>query len=156
VPNLGSVLKDEITRLARRALRRELDAVKKASSQHRRQIAALKRQVATLERQNAALARRATAASADEAPSGRRAPRFVAKGLRSQRSRLGLSAESFAKLAGVTAQTIYNWERGEAHPRPEQLSKLVALRGIGKREAGKRLVALGVDGQRRRRARATQ
>jgi DNA-binding transcriptional regulator YiaG len=157
VPNLGSVLKDEITRLARRALRGEIDAVKKASSQHRKQIAALKRQVQQLERQNTALVRRAASARPAQATTpAQRPPRFVAKGLRSHRSRLGLSAEAFAKLAGVTAQTIYNWERGEAHPRAEQLARLVALRGIGKREAGKRLEAMGANGQKRRRARAAQ
>jgi DNA-binding transcriptional regulator YiaG len=152
LPNLGSFLKDEIARLARRALRSEIDAVRKAVAQHRRDLAALKRKVATLERQQAALSKRAASAGASEAPATGRAQRFVAKGLRSQRTRLGLSADAFAKLAGVTAQTIYNWERGGAHPRAEQLARLVALRGIGKREAGRRLEALGANGKRRRRS----
>ena len=65
--------------------------------------------------------------------------RFVAKGLRSQRSRLGLSAADFGKLLGVSAQSVYNWEHDVARPRAEQLSKLAALRTIGKREAGQRL-----------------
>jgi DNA-binding transcriptional regulator YiaG len=65
--------------------------------------------------------------------------RFVAKGLVSQRKRLGLSASHFGELAGVSGQSIYNWERGTTYPRTEQLAQLVALRGVGKREAQARL-----------------
>jgi transcriptional regulator with XRE-family HTH domain len=46
------------------------------------------------------------------------------------------------RLLGVSAQTIYNWEHEVARPRTEQLGKLAALRGIGKREAGERLKQL--------------
>ncbi len=158
MPNLATVLKQEIARLARRAMRSEIEGIRKATTQHRRDIAELKRQVAQLARQNAALAKRGTAAARPaEADAGKPRLRFVAKGLRSQRTRLGLSADAFAKLAGVSAQTIYNWERGEAYPRSEQLARLVALRGIGKREAGKRLDALSNGNRSRRRvARAEQ
>lgn len=142
MPNLGSVLKEEITRLAKRALRAEVDAVKKTNGQHRRHIAALKRQVAQLERQVSALSRRAASAGVAQGAASSRPVRFVAKGLRSQRARLGLSASDFGKLAGVSAQTVYNWERESAYPGREQLARLVALRGLGKREAGRRLEAL--------------
>ena len=60
-----------------------------------------------------------------------------------QRERLGLSAEDFGKLLGVSAQSIYNWEHEKARPRAEQLAKVAALRGIGKREAKARLDQLG-------------
>ena len=77
--------------------------------------------------------------------------RFSAKGLHSQRNRLGLSATDFGRLLGVSPQTIYNWEQEAAHPRSEQLGKLAALRGIGKREAGERLKQLvGTNGKARR------
>jgi transcriptional regulator with XRE-family HTH domain len=65
--------------------------------------------------------------------------RFVAKGLRSQRKRLGLSQTDVGTLLGVSAQSIYNWESESARPRDDQLAKLAALRGIGKREAAERL-----------------
>ncbi|GIK85005.1 MAG: hypothetical protein BroJett026_04860 [Betaproteobacteria bacterium] len=143
MPNLGSVLKDEISRLAKRALRADVEAVRKSNAQHRRHIAAMKRQLADLERQVASLSRRAAAGAATAQPAASRRPvRFVAKGLRSQRARLGLSAAAFGKLAGVSAQTVYNWEREAAHPGREQLARLVALRGLGKREATRRLESL--------------
>ena len=138
--NIGTVLREEISRLSRKEIRRQVDTTKKATTQHRRHIAALKRQVARLERQVALLARKAleTPEATTTASTAAR-PRFVAKGLRSQRIRLGLSATDYGKLVGVSAQSIYNWERDLSNPRNEQLSRLAALRGIGKREAVERL-----------------
>jgi predicted transcriptional regulator len=65
--------------------------------------------------------------------------RFVAKGLRSQRVRLGLSASDVGTLVGVSAQSIYNWESGDTRPRDEQIARLAVLRGLGKREVQARL-----------------
>jgi len=151
MPNIGTVLKAEITRLARKESRGQIDATKKAAAQHRRDIATLKRQVTALERQVRLLARRApgaTPAASADAPAKR--VRFVAKGLRTQRGRLGLSAAQFGALLGVSAQSIYNWERETAHPR-EQLAKLASLRGIGKREAAARLAQLAAPAGKGRR-----
>jgi len=154
--NIGTVLREEISRLSRREARSQVGATKKAAALHRRHIAELKRQVALLERQVAALSRKVLAAPATPAiatGSTESRPRFVAKGLRSQRNRLGLSATDFGKLLGVSAQSIYNWEHEVTHPRGEQVSKLAALRGIGKREAGKRLLQLHAgNGKSRRKA----
>ncbi len=42
-------------------------------------------------------------------------------------------------LVGVGAQSIYNWESEKARPRVEQIAKLAAMRGLGKREVAARL-----------------
>lgn len=142
MPNIGAMLKQEIVRLSRREVRALTGVTRKAAAQHRRHIAALRRQVATLERQVALLQRRtlgATAAVPSSASGGKQ--RFVAKGLKSQRARLGLSAADYGKLVGVTAQSVYNWERGNATPRGDQLARIASLRAIGKREATARLAA---------------
>jgi DNA-binding transcriptional regulator YiaG len=78
-------------------------------------------------------------------PAGEAAPdgvRFSARSVKAQRARLGLSAADYAKLVGVTQLTVYNWESGKTRPRQEQLASLVSVRGIGKREAQKRLELL--------------
>lgn len=140
MPNIGTVLREEISRLALRTVRGQIDPIRKTTSQHRRDIGLLKRQVAQLERQVTVLTRKVLGtplAVSSDIP-GKRV-RFVAKGLRAQRKRLELSAADFGKLLGVSAQSIYNWEQELARPRDEQISKLVALRGIGKREAQERL-----------------
>jgi len=141
--NIGALLKGEIVRLARREVRGQVETLKKATAQHRRDIAALKRQLVESHRQVTQLEKQLTGRS-DPAPveSPEKRTRFVAKGLRSQRNRLGLSAADFGRLAGVSAQSIYNWERGLAIPREEQRATLAGLRGIGKREAVARLQQL--------------
>ncbi len=149
--NIGAVLKQEITRLSRREIRSALHATKKASAQYRRNIALLKRQVATLESQVGLLERRALAKPSTVIAPTNGKVRFVAKGLKSQRIRLGLSASDYGKLVGVSANSVYNWEQQHASPRPEQLQMIAALRSIGKREAKRRLAQL--DGKRTQRSR---
>lgn len=144
--NIGSVLKEVITRLARKEVRSQVDPTRKLTAHHRREIAALKRHVATLERQVAMLLRKSRTAGPEASPGvPAKSIRFSAKRLQSQRSRLGLSASNFGRLLGVSAQTIYNWEHEAARPRGEQLGRLAALRGIGKREAGERLKQLAAE-----------
>jgi DNA-binding XRE family transcriptional regulator len=143
MPNLGSILKQEIARIARREIRAQTNAGKKASAQHRRHIATLRRRIDLLEKRltslNGTLAKERAGPPAGDARSDHR---FVAKGLKSLRGRLGLSAESFGRLVGVSGQSIYNWERQLTTPRSEQLRLLASIRGIGKREAVARLRAL--------------
>jgi DNA-binding XRE family transcriptional regulator len=144
MPNLGSVLKEEIIRLSRKESRSQIDPTKKAAIRQRHELAELKRQVAQLVRQVALLSRK-TLGAPEVVPADARGKlaRFSAKGLQVQRERLGLSAEDFGKLVGVSAQSIYNWEHEKARPRAEQLAKVAALRGVGKREAKARLDRLG-------------
>jgi DNA-binding transcriptional regulator YiaG len=143
-PNLGSVLKSEILRLARKVSKEQLASVQSSSAAQRKQIAALRRQVSDLERSLKRLARdggRAPKAAA-EASNDATPMRFQVRGLKSLRERLDLSAGELAQLIGVSAQTVYNWEAGKTKPRPAQLQALVPLRGIGKREARARLEQL--------------
>ena len=65
--------------------------------------------------------------------------RFSARSVRAQRQRAGLSAAHYAQLVGVSPLTIYNWEHGKSRPRNGQFEKLLALRGMGKREARAKL-----------------
>jgi DNA-binding transcriptional regulator YiaG len=139
--NIATVLKHEISRLARKEVRAGTESTRKASSQYRRDIAELKRQVAALSRQLATLAKQQRTATPvplndDNGTAGRR---FSARGLRTHREKLGLSAADYGALVGVTGQTIYNWEQGRSRPRPAQLASLMHVRGLGKREAWRRL-----------------
>lgn len=141
VSNMASVLKNEISRLARKEIKAHTDALRKASTGYRRDIAELKRQVAVLSRQvKKAGGRQAVDAAADNEDAG--TSRFSAKGLKSLRARLGLSAADFGKLAGASGQSVYNWENGKTVPRASQVAGVVALRSLGKREAQAQLEAL--------------
>ena len=141
MPSIAVLLKDEILRICRREIRRQVLPVRKASATHRSEIAALKRQVAMLERKAKGLAKGVAQRLEQPSASDGLQVRFVAKGLRSLRTRLGLSAPQLAKLIGVSTQSVYNWETKKAAPRKEQLSKLVELRSMGKRGVQARLEA---------------
>jgi len=135
MPNIASVLKEEIARLARKEVRGEVEGLKKASAQYRTDLSSLKKRMATLEKQVARLAGRPVAKGAEAA--GEAAPtrtRFSAKGLATHRSRLGLTAADMGALLGVSAQTVYNWEAGKAKPRKQQLAAIANLRTLGKRK----------------------
>ena len=140
--NLGTLLKQEIARIARKESKAAVEPLRKAGAAHRREIAALKREVVELQRTVRALSRGAKAAAPAAGPAARPA-RFSAKGLKTLRARTGLSAADFGRLAGVSGQSIYGWEAGKTAPGPKQRSALAALRGLGKREAVRRLDALG-------------
>jgi DNA-binding transcriptional regulator YiaG len=133
--NIASVLKEEVVRLARKEVRREVAGLKKASVQYRSDIAVLKRRVVTLEQQMSRLGKATTQNAGVKAESDSETKvRFVAKGFKSLRQRLGLTAEVIGALLDVSAQSIYSWESGKSSPRKQQLPKIAMLRGMSKRE----------------------
>lgn len=144
MPDIAGLLKAEIVRLSNKTVRQHLGPVKSASAAHRRQIAALRKQVSSLERELAKLRRSTSSRTvSEETDSDTSKNRFVAKGLRSLRARLDLSAEDFGRLVGVSSQSVYNWEQEKSRPRPAQVAAIAAVRTIGKREALARLEQLG-------------
>ena len=148
--DLAGALKEEIRRLARKEIRAETGTTKQAVAQYRREIAKLKRQVREQEKKVAFLEgqerkRVEEPGAAEDLAEG---VRFCARSVKSQRERLGFSAADYAKLVGVSPLTIYNWEQGKTRPRKEQLAALVAVRGIGKREALTKLELLKAKEQR--------
>lgn len=136
MPNIATVLKDEITRIARREIRIETEGLKKASAQYRSEIAALKRRVATLEKQLAGLEKKTSKNTPppvnQETDKGFR---YSIKSLCAQRRRLGLSADDMGVLLGVSGQSIYKWETGASRPRQQQMAAIAAVRKLGKRDA---------------------
>jgi DNA-binding transcriptional regulator YiaG len=140
MPNVGEVLKGEISRLSKKVVRQHMKPVQSATTAHRKQLGSLKKQVQLLEREIALLRRTAgknvPVAEAEEEGVKHR---FSAKGLTTLRNRLGLSGEEFGRLVNVSAQTVYNWESDKTYPRATQVSAIAGLRKIGKKEARARL-----------------
>lgn len=142
MPNIASILKAEISRVARKEVRAEIETLKKASVAHRASIAELRRQVGALEKELRRVAKGATrlakAPDSDaEASSAGTKRRFSATRLAAHRAKLGLSAATYGQLVGVSGQTIYHWEQGKARPRVTQLESLAAVRDLGAREIAK-------------------
>jgi DNA-binding transcriptional regulator YiaG len=135
MPSVNEVLKSEVSRLSKKVVRQFIKPVHSATTAHRKQLAALKRQVQQLERQVAALRRGTTKAIMEPESEDASGFRFSAKGLKSLRARLDLSAEDFGRLIDVSGQTIYSWETQKTKPRARQLPAIASLRKLGKREA---------------------
>jgi len=150
MPNIATVLKEEILRLARKEIRNQTSILKKMSAQYRIDIAEMKRRMSDLQRKITPLQKQVLkSVSSQPAEVDGEHVRFTAKGLRSQRKRLGLSAANYGKLIGVTGQTIYSWEQEMSRPRQAQVARIASLRHLGKREAQSRLEQLKGGGKKK-------
>lgn len=140
MPNIASILKQEIARVSRKEVRADTERLKESAARYRSDIAALKRQVLALERTVARLVRstRAKVESATDDEPGT-AHRWSAEGLAKHRQRLGLSANQAAFLIGVSALSVYKWEGGKVRPRQSQLPAIAAFRRMGKKEVAAKL-----------------
>ncbi|MGO8688799.1 MAG: helix-turn-helix domain-containing protein [Thermoguttaceae bacterium] len=145
MPNLAAILREEVCRLAKREIKRQTAAIRQAVVQYRRDIAGLKRQVREQAKEIAFLKaqeRKRLGQPAGKAEESLESVRFSPRSVKAQRHRLRLSAAEYGKLVGVSGLTIYHWEHGQARPRKERLSALVAIRGLGRREALAKLALL--------------
>ncbi len=139
MPNVNAVINEQIRRLARREITASTKTIKRVTAHYRRDIAALKRQVKQLTRLITSLQKQVPQHSPAVSAGVLEKARLRIDGLKGHRSRLGLSAKDYGQLMGVSGLTIYNWEAGKSKPRRSQLPRIVAVRGIGKREALLRL-----------------
>lgn len=135
-------LKGEISRLAKKEVRAETVALKKASVQYRSEIATLKKRLAEMEAQIKKLGKTNAKTSEasmneDDSPS----LRFRVSGFAALRKKLGLTAAEMGKLIGVSAQSVYHWETGKTKPRSSQLASISAVRKMGKKAVAAKLVA---------------
>ena len=141
MPNIASVLKSEITRIARKETRAEVEGLKKSVSGCRSEIAALKRRSQSLEQE----LRRLDKSLPKQAPSAtdesNKTARFSAKDLASQRKRLGLTIKGCALLLGTAGKSIYRWETGKAQPRETYWPSIAALRTLSKEQAAEIVAA---------------
>lgn len=141
MPNIASLLKAEITRLARRELRIEIEPLKKSLASCRSDIAALKKQVRAQEIELKRLARGARAPAIETRDETSKV-RFRPDGMKSHRQKLGLSAKDYGLLIGAAALSVYKWENGKVEPRAKALPRIVEARKLGKRDALARLQQL--------------
>jgi DNA-binding transcriptional regulator YiaG len=143
MPDVAGVLNQEIRRLARKEIREHVTPLREA-------VTALRKRLAEAQREITALRGSVRALEAEEARRLAKPPepvsdakvRFSPKWLAADRKRLGLSADDYGRLVGVSGQTIYAWERGTSRPQPDRLAAWAAVRGIGKRAARQRLELL--------------
>lgn len=133
--NLNKALAEAITKGAARATRKPITGLRRDVAQLKRELAELKRIVRGLHRQ--ARSEPTPETEKPEAPRLRPTSKAVLK----LRRRLGISQAEFAKLAGVSALTVYKWEKagGRIRMRGPALAGFARVRAMGKRGAKKAL-----------------
>ena len=145
--NVITALKAEIARIARKEAKALTAPLRKPANATRLTLADLKRRVAALEQENK---RMAASLSKIPQPAPAEEPAKVkgwisGKGILSMRRKLGLSQETFAQLVGVSPNAVYNWERksGMLRLRSKTQAAVMAVRGLGAREAKAKLAEMG-------------
>jgi len=141
MPNIASVLKSEITRIARKEIRAEVEGLKKSVGSYRSEIAELKRRSQSLEQELRRLGKPMSKQALTAIDESSKSVQFSAKDLSSQGKRLGLTIEGCALLLGTAGKSIYRWETGKAQPRETYRRSIAALRTLSKEQAAELVAA---------------
>jgi DNA-binding transcriptional regulator YiaG len=145
MPNIAKVLREEITRISRHEAKVAIAPLRKSAARMRPDVADLKNRLAVIEKELKrinllAINLASTQPAATVVPEESRAW-ISGRGVKSLRTKLGLSQGEFGKLTGVSSHAVYLWESkpGMLKLRDATKATIMAVRGIGKVEAGKRL-----------------
>ncbi len=135
MPDIARVLKQEITRLARKEVAATTRQQSKQIQSLKATVRNLRDQVATLEKTVSRLSREISSSQPQAEAAPDRALRISPKSIKSHRRRLGLSQAQMAKLLGVSATSVTFWESGRASPRGTNRQAIAELRQMGARDA---------------------
>jgi len=152
VAKIEAAIKEAVLRGARRQVRsvtgpvrREVRRLRHLVAQLRRDVSAL-RDVATQWERMARATPWQPAVTEVELREARLSPGLVRK----LRVRLGLSQSALARLVGVSAASVVQWEQGRSKPAGSHRKNLVGLRKLGRREVKRLLAGLEQDRPPRR------
>lgn len=137
MPDIKSILSEEIRRLAKKEVKLAVVPLAKTVVEQRRMISELKKRIAVLEKQVIPAA--ATQADATTVVEESKKLRLNAAGIVRVRTKLKLTQSEFAKLLNVSTHTVSMWELDKSSPRQDARAAICALRTVGKRELKKRL-----------------
>ena len=133
---VGSIIKSEIERLAKREMRqvsvplgRDVRSLKNKVSQLRKSVLSLERFTAQKQKE---LSNREIRLEAP--PEEIKQSRFSPRLLQSLRKRLEITQKELAILAGVSLGAAHLWETGKFKPKDNKMGVLLALRKLNRRE----------------------
>ena len=141
MPNIAQILREEITRLARKEIRAACDPLRKQVRTLRQTVKAQGETVAKLEKSMGKMAALSSDNSAslyapeEEKTRGRVTPASIKR----HRNRLKLSQAELGSLLDVSTNTIVRWEAGTSKPRVQHRAALLKMRDLGRREVTKML-----------------
>lgn len=148
---IAQALKTEISRGAKREINKALAPVKRVNATQRSLIANLRRDITDLQKTIKQLERQvpegtgSTSSDSSQPDDKRRGGWMTGKGVRSLRARLGITQAELAKLAGVSDQTVVNWEKNDGKitfRQQKTTDRMQQIRTLRKKTAAKELAAL--------------
>ena len=135
MPDVISVLKQEVKRLARKEVAATVRQQSKQIQSLKASTRNLRDQVTTLEKTVSRLSRARANSQPQVQTAPERAIRMSPKSIKSHRRRLKLSQAQMAKLLGVSTASVTLWESGRATPRGKNRQTIADLRQMGARDA---------------------
>ena len=140
MPDMARVLRDEVTRLAKKEVRtgvrplaRQLRSLRKAVRGQNRQVLDLAQMISKAAKNQETIA--AELPQEDEGKATRVSPASIKR----LRGRLRLSQREMGLLLGVSVGSIVGWESGRSAPREKNRQAFAEMRGMGVREVRERL-----------------
>lgn len=145
--DIAIVLKAEITRLAKKEVKKAVGSLRQEVIALKKGNAALKRRIKSLEQDSKHLLRKEKKQIKQQAktlPEDADAYRLTSRTIKALRKKFGFSQEEFATLVGLASgQSVYLMEHkaGALKIRSKTKAAILAVKDIGKREACRRLEA---------------
>ena len=149
MPNLATLLKEEISKIVRKEVQDQVRELQKTVREQRDALARLEKQSGPAKAKAAAKPAAAKpkptaaepAAKVRKAPAGtgdkRKQIRISPNTIKKHRRRLKLSQAELGELLNVSTNTVLRWEAGTSKPRGKHLPGLGQLRSMGLREVKK-------------------
>lgn len=142
MPDVAHVLKQEITRLARKEVKAAFDPLKDQLKDLAGELKKQQKALDSLQKTLQAQASQDQTASSPQPAEPNSRPRLTPQSIKRHRLRLKLSQGDLGRLLGVSTNTIVRWEAGSSKPRATHRESLIELRDIGIRQAKAQLQAL--------------
>ena len=142
MPTLAALLKEEISKIARKEVQDQVRELKQTVRAQRDAIARLEKQLGSAKAKTAtkpAAAKPAAKVRKASAGDKRKQLRIAPNTIKKHRKRLKLSQAELGQLLNVSTNTVLRWEAGTSKPRSKHLPGLDQLRTISKRELKKQL-----------------
>jgi DNA-binding transcriptional regulator YiaG len=138
---LESIIKAEITRLAKHEVRSVFRPLRKEVWGMKLKLSNLIKNFTVLDRLAKEIAKtKSTEAKLEASPEEVKASRLTPQRIAGLRKKLGISQRELGVLVGATTGAVLSWEKGKFKPQGEKKAALVALRKVRKRDVQKMLM----------------
>ena len=147
MPNVAQVLKEEIARIAKSVAKTVVAQPKKTSLSNKKTLVGIKKRLAQIEKTLGVIQKALKSANPCQGSipvSAETRTWLTGRGIKSLRKKMQISQSDFARLVGVSTMAVLRWEQkaGKLTFRGQTQAKILALRGLGVREAAKRLAGM--------------